>query len=260
MPRIAYFDCFSGCSGDMVLGALLDAGLDRKSLISGLSSLDLKGYQISVDKVKRSALAATKFNVEIDRSVRQPEHSLAGIRRMIDSSRLSDKVKKDSIRVFERLGEVEARIHGVSVEKIHFHEVGAVDSIIDIVGSVLAFDILGIERFYSSPLPLGRGTVLTSHGTLPVPAPATLQLLAMAKAPTLELQDADAPQGEIITPTGAALITAFSVFSRPEMILERVGYGAGSKDFDHWPNVLRIWLGTESEGHEIKHVRPHRHT
>ncbi|MBI2850118.1 MAG: nickel pincer cofactor biosynthesis protein LarC [Chloroflexi bacterium] len=242
MSKIAYFDCFSGCSGDMILGALLDAGFPLDTLRSGLSSLDFHGYELSAEKVTRASLTATKFNVNVDSGVHQHQRSLSEILGIIESSQLSGQVKKTSSAVFQRLGEVEAKIHGVALEEVHFHEIGAVDSIVDIVGSAIAFEWFGLEQFFSSPLPLGSGTVKTAHGTLPVPAPATLQLLTLAGAP-VEPPKPGMPQGELLTPTGAALVTVLSSFGRPEMSLDRIGYGAGSKNFESWPNIVRIWLG-----------------
>jgi pyridinium-3,5-bisthiocarboxylic acid mononucleotide nickel chelatase len=243
MSKIAYFDCFSGCSGDMILGALLDAGLSLEALKESLGSLEISGYTLSCEKVKRSAITATKFNVIMDEQVHQHHRSLTDILNIINSSRLPAKVKQVSGAVFQRLGEVEARIHGVPLAEVHFHEIGAVDSIIDIVGSVWAFDRLQIEHFYSSALPLGGGRISTAHGLLPVPAPATLELLAMDKAPVVDFPPAGMVQGELVTPTGAALITSLAEFKRPDMVLEKSGYGAGNKDFSGWPNVLRIWIG-----------------
>jgi hypothetical protein len=171
---------------------------------------------------------------------------------MIGSSGLPPGVKEKAGAVFRRLGEVEAGIHGIPVSEVHFHEVGAVDSIIDIVGAMFICDALGIERFYCSPLPTGSGTVSTAHGILPSPAPATLQLLAAAGAPLVQAPDPSVTPGELVTPTGAALVTAFSTFSRPDMKVERVGYGAGNKDFATWPNIMRIWTGEASaEGGEM---------
>jgi pyridinium-3,5-bisthiocarboxylic acid mononucleotide nickel chelatase len=243
MSKIAYFDCFSGCSGDMVLGALLDAGLSLEDLKEALGSLDVSGYSLSCEKVKRSSITATKFNVIMDEQVHQHHRSLGNILNIINSSYFSSKVKQVSGSIFQRLGEVEAKMHGVPLEEVHFHEIGAVDSIIDIVGSVWAFDKLQIEHFYSSPLPLGGGQISTAHGLLPVPAPATLELLAMAKAPVVDFPKSGSVQGELVTPTGAALITSLAVFQRPDMLLEKCGYGAGNKEFSGWPNVLRIWIG-----------------
>jgi pyridinium-3,5-bisthiocarboxylic acid mononucleotide nickel chelatase len=247
MTRIAYFDCFSGCSGDMILGALLDAGLPLQDLKSGLASLDVEGYRLTAEKVKRSSITATKFNVMIDEHSHHHSRSLTDILHIIDSSKLSVKIKKSSRDIFQRLGEIEAGIHGVPVEQIHFHEIGAVDSIVDIVGTVLAFDLLNIERFYSSPMPMGNGNISTAHGILPVPAPATLKLLSLAQAPLVNLPSQDTVAGELVTPTGAVLVTYLSSFKRPDMTVDKVGYGAGSRDISAWPNILRIWLGEEKE-------------
>ncbi len=183
MPKIAYFDCFSGASGDMILGALLDAGFPLETLRENLRSLDFQGYELSIERVKRSAITGTQFKVVMDNHVHQHERSLSDILRIIDFSQLPAKVKQTSRAVFQRLGEVEAKIHGVSLEEVHFHEVGAVDSIVDIVGTAVAIDWFKIEQFYSSPLPLGAGTIKTAHGILPVPAPATHPALSASRPP-----------------------------------------------------------------------------
>jgi uncharacterized protein (TIGR00299 family) protein len=246
MTKIAYFDCFSGCSGDMILGALLDAGLELNELKNGLASLNVSGYELTAEKVKRSSITATKFNVVIDGDTHQDHRSLSHIISLIEDSQMSDGVKKQSSRIFRRIGEVEANIHGVPVEEVRFHEIGGVDSIIDIVGTVFALEALQIERCYSSPLPAGSGSVTTAHGRLPVPAPATLQLLAEVGASLTSGLESSRPQGELVTPTGAALVTSLATFGQPQMNITRIGYGAGSKDFEGWPNVVRIWLGEQS--------------
>lgn len=245
MAKAAYFDCFSGCSGDMVLGALIDAGLSLGMLKKGLSSLAVQGYSLSAKKVKRSTITATKFTVTLNETEVQPERSLEDILRLIRASRLPKKVKNTASAIFQRLGEAESRVHGVPLEKVYFHEIGALDSIIDIVGVAFGLDALKIERFYSSPLPLGSGSVSTTHGVLPVPAPATLQLVEMSNAPTVD--SPKQPKGELVTPTGAAIVTTLASFGRPGMTIEKVGYGAGTKDFQTWPNVMRIWIGEEIE-------------
>lgn len=243
MAKIAYFDCFSGCSGDMVLGALIDAGLPLKMLEKGLGSLAVQGYKLSAKKVKRSTVTATKFTVTVNETEAQPARSLEDILRLIRASKLPKKVKNTASAIFQRLGEAEAKIHGVPLEKVHFHEIGAVDSIMDIVGVAFGLDVLKIERFYSSPLPLGSGNVSIAHGILPVPAPATLRLVETSNAPVVD--SPKQPKGELVTPTGAAIITTLASFGRPGMIIEKVGYGAGTKDFEAWPNVMRIWIGEE---------------
>lgn len=256
MSKIAYFDCFSGASGDMILGALLDAGFPLDTLRESLSSLNFQGYQLSVERVKRSSITATQFKVTMDDHVHQHERALSDILNIIDSSKLPAKVKQTSRAVFQRLGEVEAKIHGVALEEVHFHEVGAVDSIVDIVGTAVAIDWLKIEQFYASPLPLGAGTIKTAHGVLPVPAPATLQLMALANAPVVDFPKSGSgvAQGELVTPTGAALVTMLATFRRPDMTIEKVGYGTGTKDFAEWPNVLRIWLGEAKDEHDMQRL------
>jgi len=246
MTKIAYFDCFSGCSGDMILGALLDAGLDLNELRNGLAGLKVGGYELTAEKVKRASITATRFNVVINDDANQEHRSLAHIINLIEESRLSDRVKTQSSRIFRRIGEVEASIHGIPLEEVHFHEIGGVDSIIDIVGTVFALEALQIEGCYASPLPAGSGSVATAHGRLPVPAPATLQLLAEAAAPLTSGPESSRPQGELVTPTGAALVTSLATFGQPQMNVTGIGYGAGSKDFEEWPNVVRIWLGEQS--------------
>ena len=202
-PGIIYFDCFSGCSGDMILGALLDAGLELDTLEQGLAGLHLSGYRLSSEKVQRTSVSATKFNVIMDTDIQQHHRGLTEILAIISSSHLPAAVKEKSSSVFQRLGEVESQVHGIPLEKIHFHELGAMDTIIDIVGTIYALNILKIENLYSSPLPAGSGTVSTEHGILPVPAPATLQLLADAGVPLTAPPDSTAMPGELVTPTGA---------------------------------------------------------
>jgi len=245
MAKVAYFDCFSGCSGDMVLGALIDAGLPLKMLEKGLSSLAVQGYKLSAKKVRRSTITATKLTVIMNETEAQPARSLEDILKLIRASKLPKKVKNTASAIFQCLGEAESRIHGVPLGKVHFHEIGAVDSIIDIVGVAFGLDALKIERFYSSPLTLGSGNISTAHGILPVPAPATLRLIAMANAPIADFPKQ--PQGELVTPTGAAIVTTLANFGRPGMTIEKVGYGAGTRDFEAWPNVMRIWIGEEIE-------------
>jgi len=245
--KVAYFDCFSGCSGDMLLGALIDAGLPLGTLKKGLSSLTVHGYKLSAGKVKRSSITATKFTVTMDDTEAQPARFLKDILMLIKTSRLPKNVKNTASTIFQRLGEAESKMHGIPLERVHFHEVGAVDSIIDIIGVAFALDALKIERFYSSPLPLGSGTVSAAHGILPVPAPATLRLIEMSNAPVIDFPKQSQPEAELVTPTGAAVVTTLAEFSRPSMTMERVGYGAGAGDFAGWPNVMRIWIGRTIE-------------
>jgi uncharacterized protein (TIGR00299 family) protein len=235
--RIAYFDCFSGASGDMLLGSLLDAGLALQDLEADLARLRIGGYQLSAERITRQGLSGTHLRVIIEPGER-PARTLPAIQRILAGSNLPAGIREQSLSVFRRLAQTEAAVHGTTVDRVHFHELGAVDSLVDIVGFVCALDRLGIEAVYSSPLTLGGGTVQTEHGRLPAPAPATLALLAQVGAPTVP----GPAQTELLTPTGAALLTEFATFDRPPMTLRTIGYGFGTKEFD-WPNALRVWLG-----------------
>src|SRR3990167_10758696 len=246
--KIVYFDCFSGISGDMILGAFVDAGLDINFLQEQLAQLHLHGYEISAEKVKRAGICGTKVHVIIshmDKHSHSTHHhhdshlNFSGIKTIIENSNLHHDIKYDGVRIFQRLAEVEAKVHNISPEKVHFHEVGAIDSIVDIVGSVIAIKHLGIEKIYFSPIPTGYGYTTCEHGTFPVPAPATAELLK-----TQLLRSADIEK-ELTTPTGAAIITTLGEGLRttPEMRILQIGYGAGSSDNTAVPNLLRILIG-----------------
>ncbi|MFQ5559226.1 MAG: nickel pincer cofactor biosynthesis protein LarC [Nitrospinota bacterium] len=241
--KIAYFDCSSGISGDMTLGALVDAGVQIEDLEKFLRMLPVQGYELRVSDVKRCGISVKKIDVVIDESVKRAHSGLTYIRKMIEGSTLPKEIKKGSIDVFLKIGTAEAGVHGTTLEEVHFHEVGAVDSIIDIVGSVAGIALLGIEKVYSSPVNLGSGTVSCAHGVLPVPAPATAEILKNTQVFSSNVQK------ELTTPTGAALITSladsFSPF--PQMILKKTGYGAGAAEIKNHPNFLRLFLG-ESDG------------
>lgn len=240
--RAIYFDCFSGVSGDMTIGAQLDLGVDLASLKEQLSSLELGGYEISSRRVQRSGISATKFDVEVDLGA-QPARSLTDIRSIILASKLSGLTKSRSIAVFERLADAEARVHGTTPDKVHFHEVGAVDSIVDTVGAMIGFELLRVGRFFCSPLRVGNGLVDTEHGRLPVPAPATAELLRGAPVYAGEIE------GEFVTPTGAAIVSTLceEFGALPAMSITSVGYGAGSRDPKNFPNALRLLLGETAE-------------
>jgi len=250
MTRVAYFDCFSGASGDMILGALLDAGLPFESLQDEVSNLALPpgAFELSAEPVKRAGFAATKLDVIVKEP---PRHrSLAEVLDIVRSSQLpeSDRTRIES--VFQALGEVEAKVHGSSVDAVELHEVGAVDALVDVTGCVVGLRLLGVQDVYASPLPLGHGEGKGSHGVMPLPAPATLELIARAGAPTFE---GEGPRGELVTPTGAALLTTLGRFQRPAMRVESVGIGAGGRDPADRPNVLRVWLGeTEPAGKRMR--------
>lgn len=242
--KVAYIDCFSGISGDMFLAALLDAGLSLDHLKGQLETLNLPdAWELSTSKVMKGAIQATALNVTI-RNHEHTHHRHPGdIYGFIEASSLPEKVRKTSIAIFSRLAEAEAKVHGTSVDKVHFHEVGAVDSILDIVGAAIGLESLGIERLFTSPLPLGSGEVETQHGKLPVPAPATLELMRMANAKVTGSNT----RMELVTPTGAAILATLATFEQPSMVLNTVGVGAGMRDLP-WPNILRVMMGETTEG------------
>jgi len=236
--RIAYFDCFSGASGDMILGALLDAGLDLDVLRGDLASLGVGGYSLSAERIRKQGFAATQFEVHIE-AADKPHRHLKHIREIIEKGRLPDLVRQRAMAIFTKLAEAEADAHGTSVEKVHFHEVGAIDSIVDIVGASLALDRLGIEEVYCSPIPTGNGTLQCEHGVMPVPAPATARLLKGVPLAACE------EMSELTTPTGAAILTtvARSFGPLPAMVIDRVGVGAGKREGKTRPNILRVLIG-----------------
>lgn len=236
--KIAYFDCFSGVSGDMILGSLIDAGLDLGELEKALAGVPLSGYRLSADKVMKRGIAGTSFRVIAEKTGR--ERHLSDILALIDASSLSERARQSAAAIFRAIAEVEAAIHGKTVEDIHFHEIGAVDSIIDITGACAAFDILGIGAVYCSRINVGEGFVKTDHGLLPVPAPATAKLLAGAPVYSSGIE------AELATPTGAAIMAHFSrrFGPLPDMTVRHVGYGAGMKDLAA-PNLLRVYIGED---------------
>jgi pyridinium-3,5-bisthiocarboxylic acid mononucleotide nickel chelatase len=240
--RALYFDCFAGASGDMICGALIDAGANVDELRAQLATLGLSGYEISAEPVKRSGIAATKFNVIVDEA-KQPHRHLKDIAAIIDRSALSDLTKQRALRAFELLADAEAHVHATTREKVHFHEVGAVDSIIDTVGAMIGFELLGIERFYASALRVGHGAVKAAHGLMPIPAPATAELLR-----DIPIYAGDI-EGEFVTPTGAAIIVSLceGFGPLPEMKIAKAGYGAGTRDPKGFPNVLRVIVGEWTE-------------
>lgn len=236
-----FLDCFAGISGDMMLGALLDAGAPLDELLAGLQTMPLKGWDLRAERVRKGAIFATSVTIIADEHHRQERH-LSEIQQIIAPSHLPEPVKEKSLAIFRLLAEAEAKVHGISVEEVHFHEVGAVDSILDIVGSVYALHLLEARAVYASAVPFSRGRVKIAHGELPVPAPATLELLK--GVPTYPL-DIDA---ELVTPTGAALLKGLAQgFGLPPPFTpQRIGYGAGKRDLP-FPNVLRVVVGEMGE-------------
>jgi uncharacterized protein (TIGR00299 family) protein len=254
MARIAYFDCFSGVSGDMVLGALLHAGLDIAALEAELRKLPLEGWHIHTGIVRRHSIAATRVEVHTSDHADGPAHThehpddhdaghshrgLSDVMDIIHRSGLSEPVQRDATRIFARLAEAEAAAHRVATQEVYFHEVGAVDAIVDIVGAAAALHALGVEEVYASPLPVSRGFVRSAHGQMPLPAPGTMELL---KGVPIYPTEGDT---ELVTPTGAAILTTLAreFGPMPEMVVGAVGYGAGGRDLAERPNMLRVLVG-----------------
>ncbi len=250
MKKTLYLDCFSGASGDMIVGALLDCGLEFDFLKDELAKLGISGYDLSLTRVDRSGISSSKFDVHLHHDHSHDHHDhhhhhhhdhrgLTEIKRMIGESHLSDTVKERSLTIFQRIGEAESKIHNVPIETVHFHEVGAIDSIVDIIGASIGIEALGIEHVFSSPLHVGAGTFTCAHGTYPVPGPATAEILRDVPIYSGEIQ------GELVTPTGAAIIstTSSGYGPMPMMRIDRVGYGAGTREYPKFPNVLRAILG-----------------
>lgn len=239
--RIAYLDCHSGISGDMFLGALLDAGLSLDVLKEALATLPVRDYQLVLDPFEDKGIHGSRLNVLlVERE--QPARHLSDIAALLHASALPARVRDTALAIFQRLAEAEATVHGTSIEDIHFHEVGAVDAIVDITGAAIGIEALGITQLYASPLPLTSGHVKTAHGLLPVPAPATLEILRRVSAPWR----AAPVEGELVTPTGAAILATLARFETPTIAIEQVGYGFGQKRLP-WPNCLRVCLG-QSQG------------
>src|ERR1700690_1840062 len=234
----AYFDCFSGISGDMTLGALVDAGVSIDALRAELAKLNLPGYEIRADRVTRSGIGATKVTVVVNQKGQKSRH-LSDIVSIIGSSTLSSTVKEKSRRIFTRLADAEAKVHGTTPDKIHFHEVGAVDSIVDNVGSVIGLELLGVTRIMTSAINVGSGMVKTAHGMIPIPARAKAEVLT-----TIPFYQSST-QFELATPAGAVIISTLgsSFGPMPLMKVNRIAYGAGDKDFPGQPNVLRLMIG-----------------
>jgi uncharacterized protein (TIGR00299 family) protein len=241
MAKIAYLDCSSGISGDMFLAALLDAGLELEPLLDELRKLPLSGYDFKRTRVRRGGLTGTR--VEINISEPQPERHLREIERLLEGSTLAAAVKAQALKMFARLAEIEGRLHGKPAAEVHFHEVGAVDAILDVVGACAGLKLLGIDQLNCSPLNVGSGRVETAHGTLPVPAPATAELLKGTPVYSSGVE------GELVTPTGAVIVStlASSFGPMPPIRVARVGYGAGSRDYPGHPNMARLFVGERAE-------------
>lgn len=239
--RTAYFDCFSGISGDMCLGALIDAGVPLGEIQRGLRGLRLRGYRLRAEKVTRSAIAATKVDVVLTATRRSPARKWKDVRDIIENARLPEEIRQRGKKIFRTLFAAEAAVHGKTIKGVHLHELGAVDCLVDVFGTLIALAHLGVERVFASPVNLGSGTVRTEHGALPVPAPATIDLLRGVPVYTA------GGGGELTTPTGAAILAGLtSTFGpMPSIIPDRIGHGAGSRDEKGMPNVLRVLVGEQ---------------
>jgi uncharacterized protein (TIGR00299 family) protein len=246
--KTAYFDCFSGISGDMILAALIDAGLSVEQLRQELAKLPVAGWELKTSRVTRGGIAASRVEVFVTED--QPPRHLDHILEILSASGLDAGIVKMAGQVFTRLALAEARVHDVELSEVHFHEVGAVDAIVDVVAALVGLRLLGVVRVLASPLSLGTGAITCRHGVLPVPAPATLELLKGVPVSRSEIPS------ELVTPTGAAIITTLTerFGSSPPLRLEAVGYGAGHRDLEEMPNLLRVLIGTAGERIEIDHT------
>ncbi|MCI0681323.1 MAG: nickel pincer cofactor biosynthesis protein LarC [Gemmataceae bacterium] len=234
--RVAHFDCFSGISGDMTLAALFDAGVPTEPVLAGIASLGLP-IQIEVEKVRKGGFAATQIHVEAPEQ--DEERHLPDVEQILSRGQLTPRQRELALNIFRRLAHAEAAVHGMPIERVHFHEVGALDSIADIAGAAIALDLLGVDRFTSGSVPTGSGSVKCAHGVMPVPTPATAELLkGVPLRPTTI-------KSELTTPTGAAILTTIvrDWTDTPAMTVERIGIGAGTKDFREQPNILRLFVG-----------------
>lgn len=239
--RILYFDCFSGISGDMTVAALVDAGADRSYIEDELMKIKLEPYTLEWKRVVKRGISSLKFDVVLDPN-HPPKHHrhYSEIVQIIQRAGFNDRVTKLSLAIFEKIGIAESKIHGIPLDRVHFHEVGAIDSIVDIVGTALAIDSLQIDKIYASPVPLGSGTIHIDHGIYPVPAPATLEMMRGIPIASTNYSL------ELTTPTGAGIISGIvDEFSKsyPPMVVELIGYGAGTRDMPKQPNVLRVVIG-----------------
>ena len=241
--KIGYFDCFNGAAGDMLLGALIDAGCPLQQLQNVLAQLKLPGVSLTAKNVQRHGLAATQAGVNLEPELQTEHRHLPEIETIITAAKLDSRVTNNALAVFRRLAEAEAQAHGISTRQVHFHEVGAADAIVDIVCTCAGLELLGIERLECSPIPTGRGSVTCQHGVMPVPAPATARLLQ--GFPITAGED----EGELTTPTGAALLTSLtsSFGPMPTMTVTAIGTGAGTRISKHRPNLLRLFVGESAE-------------
>jgi uncharacterized protein (TIGR00299 family) protein len=229
----------------MILGATVDAGAPIEAITSAIESMKVKGVTITCKNAQRAGLNGKLVEVHLDEQAKRPRNIQEFVD-TVEASDLSETVKSRATAVFRRLEEAEARVHQTSIEGVHLHELGTLDTLVDVVGGIVGLDALGIDRLYSSPFPTGSGIIKSQHGILPVPAPATAALMALAKAPMIPAPGGATETGEMVTPTGAAIITTLATFRQPAMNLENIGYGLGSREARDYPNALALWIGEET--------------
>ena len=242
--KSAYLQCVGGVSGDMLLGAIIDAGVPVDDLNAAIDSLGVNGVEIVAQPGRRGGVHGTHALVEVEDPSRH-QYQLDDFIRIAEASTLPTSIKERSCAIFHRIREAETQVHRQPDGELHLGELGSVDTLVDVVCSVVGLEILGIDRLYCSPLPSGSGVIMTSHGTLPVPAPATSALFALAHAPVVPPPGSTPKAGEMVTPTGAAIVTTLAVFSQPSLNVEKTGYGLGTRNSDAYPNVLALWIGEE---------------
>ena len=243
--KSAYIQCIGGASGDMILGAVVDAGVPLDDLKESLAKMDANGYVLTELKAQRGGLPGTQIDVKLDDSGRKKRRWQDFVH-IVEESSLSETVIQRSCAVFRRLAEAEAMVHDTTPDQTHLHELGEIDTLVDVVGGIVGLDMLGIDRLYSSPFPSGSGVIKTEHGLLPVPSPATAALFAMARVPVVPPPGNAQDTGEMVTPTGAAILTTLATFNQPSLNVEKVGYGLGSRESKYYPNALALWLGEET--------------
>ena len=245
--RAAYFQCIGGASGDMVLSAIVDAGVPLGVITSALDAMNVTGVALSTEQSQRGGVVGTYVRVELDEQASE-SHRFDDFIAAVQSSELSSRVKEQSTAVFNRMADAEARVHRTSAEHLHLHELGTLDTLVDVVGGVVGLEHLGVERVFSSPFPMGTGVFRSAHGVLPVPSPATSALFTMADAPLIPAPNNPVRTGEMVTPTGAGIITTLAEFRQPRMSMQGQGYGLGTRDPEEYPNVLGLWVGELAEG------------
>lgn len=243
--KSAFIQCVGGASGDMILGAIIDSGVSLDDLNGELAKLKVDGYTLAQQKSQRGGLDGTHLTVELSNGGNR-KRNFADFIAIVEASDLSEKVVQRSCAVFRRMAEAETAVHGTPANETHLHELGTVDTLVDVVGGVAGLEMLGIDRLYCSPFPSGSGVVQTEHGVVPVPAPATAALFAMARAPVVPPPGNATDTGEMVTPTGAAILTTLATFQQPSLNVERIGYGLGTRETTQYPNALVLWLGEET--------------